>query len=322
MRSLVALIGCAALALRAASAAEIHPRPRITGLSHLALWVSDLPASLSYYEGTLGFQEPYALKNADGGVSIAWIKVNDRQTIELFPKAGPSQKDGDSLYHVSFETDDADGMLTYLRANGVRAPGGRPLPERAPKGKIGNANFFTEDPDGHIIEFTQYLPDSWTTRNAGRFMPTGRISRRMSHAGVTVRNLGESLRFYRDVLGFAEFGRGSSDGRTLSWVNLRVPDGEDYIELMLVGSEPDQRQLHVLNHLCLEVPSAVEAFATLQSRPIPAACRPTDPVRTGHNRKRQVNSYDPDGTRVEMMEASTVDGRPPESSEAPAPVFH
>ena len=42
-------------------------------------------------------------------------------------------------------------------------------------------------------------------------------------------------------------------------------------------------------------------------------------VRTGINRKRQLNLYDPDGTRVELMEPNTIDGVPTPSSQAPPP---
>jgi lactoylglutathione lyase len=42
-------------------------------------------------------------------------------------------------------------------------------------------------------------------------------------------------------------------------------------------------------------------------------------LRTGVNRRRQINCFDPDGTRVEIMEAGTVDGRPAPSSDAPEP---
>ena len=37
------------------------------------------------------------------------------------------------------------------------------------------------------------------------------------------------------------------------------------------------------------------------------------------NRKRQINLYDPDGTRIELMEANTVDGKPAPTSIAPPP---
>ena len=42
-------------------------------------------------------------------------------------------------------------------------------------------------------------------------------------------------------------------------------------------------------------------------------------VQVGKNGKRQVNLYDPDGTRVELMEAQTADGKPVPPSTAPPP---
>jgi lactoylglutathione lyase len=42
-------------------------------------------------------------------------------------------------------------------------------------------------------------------------------------------------------------------------------------------------------------------------------------IRTGVNRKRQLNLFDPDGTRVELMEPNTVDGKPAPYATAPWP---
>ena len=293
-------------------------RPRITGLSHVALWVKDLARSRAFYTGYLGFAEPYSLANADGSVSIAWVKINDRQSVELFPISASTPAGGDSLYHIVLETDDAKAMLEYLRARGVRAPGGKALPAAPPRGRIGNLNFFTEDPDHHIVEFVQYEPDGWTLGNAGKFTPGTRVSGRMSHAGITVRNLGKSLAFYRDILGLTETWRGSSDGVTLSWVTEKVPEGTDYIELMLVKQEPTSEQLHILHHLCLEVGSTGAVSGQLKDRKLPEGCRLPDPARIGRNHKRQINCYDPDGTRVEIMEA-VPEGGPAPSSPAPPP---
>ena len=45
-----------------------------------------------------------------------------------------------------------------------------------------------------------------------------------------------------------------------------------------------------------------------------------DPVSlVGKDNKRQIHSFDPDGTRVEIMEAEPVDGKAAPSSEAPPP---
>ena len=42
-------------------------------------------------------------------------------------------------------------------------------------------------------------------------------------------------------------------------------------------------------------------------------------MRIGTNGKRQINLYDPDGTRVEVMEPGTADGKPVPPSDAPPP---
>jgi lactoylglutathione lyase len=316
---LVAALAAAALLPAALRGQEPPPRPAITGLSHVALWVSDLDRSRAFYTDFLGFDESYALRNTDGSVFFSCIKVNDRQWLELFPSNGNTPGDGDRLYHVAIETADARGLLAYLKAKGVKGPGGKPLPAAAPVGKVGNLNYFTEDPDGHIIEFVQYMPGGWTVAKKGQFMPATRVSQRMSHAGIAVANLDASLAFYRDILGFREFWRGSGDGKTLSWVNLRVPDGNDYLELMLYAQKPSAGSLHVLHHVCLEVPDVDAVRAALGTRTLPAGCRQPTAIRTGVNRKRQINFFDPDGTRVEVMEAATVDGIPARSSDAPPP---
>ena len=59
-------------------------RPRILGISHMALFVSDLQKSRWFYEDFLGYAEPYNLKRDDGSVRIAFIKINEDQYIELF----------------------------------------------------------------------------------------------------------------------------------------------------------------------------------------------------------------------------------------------
>ena len=42
-------------------------------------------------------------------------------------------------------------------------------------------------------------------------------------------------------------------------------------------------------------------------------------MKVGVNGKRQINYFDPDGTRVEIMEPTTVDGKPRPPSTAPLP---
>ncbi len=285
-------------------------RPRLLGLSHMALFVNDLQKSRAFYEDFLGYQESYVLKREDGSDRIVFIKVNDDQYIELFAE-NPKQ-DG-HLNHIAFFTDSAQGLYEYLASRGVK------VPDKVGKGRIGNLNFNIVDPDGHTVEIVQYEPDSWTRREKGKFMPDTRISVRMYHVGVLVGTLEPAMKFYRDILGFQEFWRGSASGKELSWVNMRVPDGDDYLELMLYAKPFDAGQTGVRNHICLVTPDIAKAVATLESRPERKNYTRPIEVKVGKNGKRQVNLFDPDGTRIELMEPNTVDGKAVPSSTAPPP---
>lgn len=293
-----------------AHAADQPLRPRILGLAHVAFRVGDIEAAREFYEKFLGFAEPFSLNNPDGSLALAFVKINERQYLELFP--GLDLK-ADRLHHVALETDNAEGMRAYLASRGVK------VPDHVPKGRIGNLNFNITDPDGHTIEIVQYASDGWSMRENGNFMPANRISQHLLHAGVLVGNLDAALHFYGDVLGFHEIWRGSSDGQTLSWVNMRVPDGGDYIEFMLYRDLPAPDHRGVVHHIALETPSVTEALAVLETRTYRKTyTRPMEP-KTGINRRRQLNLFDPDGTRTELMEPATVDGKPAPASTAPPP---
>lgn len=285
-------------------------RPPITGVAHIALFVGDVEKSRAFYKDFLGYGEPFDLKNADGSLALTFLKVNERQYIELFPER---EANSDRLNHISIETTDAEGMRRYLAARGVK------VPERVPKGRIGNSNFNIKDPDGHTVEIVQYEPSGWTVRERGKHVQGPRISMRMLHLGILVGSLEASLKFYREVLGFEEIWRGSRDGKTLNWVNLKVPEGDDYIELMLYEKLPEPTRRGTAHHICLMVPDMDQAKADLEGRPARKAYGRPMEIRTGTNRKRQMNLFDPDGTRVELMEPNTVDGVPTPPSKAPPP---
>lgn len=307
---------CLALCAAAAAPAFAQPeRPKILGVAHMAIYAKDLAKTRQFYERFLGFGEPFTLPQSNGeGVRIAFVKINDRQYVEIFtdPDRGQGQ-----LNHISFYTDSADRMYAYLKSKRVAVMGDK---GSVPKGRTGNKNFNVLDPDGHIVEIVEYEPDSWTARDAGKFQAASRISDHMMHMGVLVGDLEKSMRFYRDILGFREFWRGAAaNGKTLSWVNMKVPDGEDYLEFMLYTKAPDPASRGTKNHISLTVPDAEKAVAELQKRAANGVYDRPIQIQTGINRRRQVNLYDPDGTRVELMEPTTIDGKPAPSSPLPAP---
>lgn len=286
-------------------------RPRITGISHAAFYVSDMARARAFYEGFLGFQSPFSIPRKDPKEKLVWIKINDRQSIELFPGSEVSPA-ADRLYHIAIETDDAEAMRIYLQSKGVA------VPPKTGIGRIGNKNYFVKDPNGNTVEIVEYLPQGWTLREKGNFIPDTRISTRMSHVGIMVGQLDASMTFYGEILGFTEIWRGGG-GAYLSWVNLRVPEGTDYIEFMLYNKAPTRDVLLTKHHICLEVADVAKAGAILQSRVLPEGCKPPDAMKTGVNGKRQINYFDPDGTRVEIMEPGTFDGKPVPPSKAPPP---
>ena len=289
----------------------VPPRPRITGISHAAFYVNDMARARAFYEGFLGYASPFSIPMPPNG-DLVWIKINDRQTIELFPVA-KADSATERLYHIAIQVDDAEAMRLYLRARGI------PVPAATPTGKIGNRNFFVKDPSGNTVEIVQYMPEGWTVREQERYLPDTRISTHMTHVGIMIAQLDSATRFYGGILGFREFWRGSANDTTLSWVNMRVPDGDDYVEFMLYTRYPPVAAAHTLQHVCLEVPSIDAAKGILDHRVLPPGSPAPSAPRVGRNGKRQLNYFDPDGTRVELMEPVTADGQPRAPSPAPAP---
>ncbi len=298
-----------ALVASAATAGDAE-RPRITGVAHMAVYAHDVDKTLAFYRDFLGYADPFRLNRGGGELHLAFVKVGDRQFVEVFPE---KQAGTDRLNHIALEVEDAGAMRAYLASRGVK------VPEKTPVGRIGNANFNITDPDGHTVEIVQYLPDGRTMRQKGKDLPDGRISPRIMHVGIAVRALEPAMAFYRDLLGFKEIWRGSASGRQLQWVNMKVPDGDDYVEFMLYKDPPSPERLGVMHHICLEVPDIEKARQSLEARATRNGyTRPLE-VKTGVNRKRQLNLFDPDGTRLELMEPNTVDGTPAPSSSAPPP---
>ncbi len=204
-------------------------------------------------------------------------------------------------------------MRSYLGAKGVK------VPEEVKKGRIKNSNFNVKDPDGHTVEIVQYEPDGWSMREKGKYMPASRVSQKMMHLGILVGALEPAMKFYRDILGFQEIWRGSRDGQKLNWVNMKVPDGDTYIEFMLYDQLPAPTARGTAHHICLEVADIEKSKASLEAKAARKDyARPLE-IKTGTNRKRQMNLFDPDGTRTEVMEPKTVDGIPAKPSDAPPP---
>ncbi len=301
----LAVVGCSTLR------SQTPARPKILGVAHYSIFAHDFEKSRAYYGQFLGFEEPYSLKNPDGTPSMTFFKVNDRQYIEVAPER---EAGTDRLSHLSFETNDIEALRTYLASKGIK------VPAQAHKARIGNLGFNITDPEGHTLEMVQYMPDSWTAAAYGKFMSDKQISKHMMHVGIIVTHLDSELRFYEDVLGFQEIWRGSHSGDQLSWVNVKVPDGDDYVEFMLYKEAPPPTKRGTAHHIALEVPEINAAVAKLKATSYYQDVYKREiEIHVGVNQKRQANLFDPDGTREELMEPRTINGKTPPPSTAPPP---
>jgi lactoylglutathione lyase len=278
-------------------------RPPIIGIAHIGLKTDNLAAARKFYGHTLGFQEPFSVRVAKtsvadlagspGDLIVTFFKVNDHQYIELTPDlASPAE---DRLSHIAFETTDVRALRDYLAAQGV------PVPDILKPGLAGNLSFMVKDPDGHSVEFVEYLAGSLHSKNFGKFFPDTRISQHMIHVGVTIRDRAAADRFYKDILGFQSVWYGGMTDDRVDWVDMRVPDGTDWLEYMLNVRNPSPRTLGVMHHFALGVPDIQAAYKEVGGRGYEA-----EQPKIGRDGKWQLNLYDPDYTRAELMEPKPV----------------
>lgn len=261
-------------------------RPAVLGLAHVRVWSRDLAAARRFYGGLLGFGE---MASPSAGVAV--FHVNDRQRIIVAGGLPPGRDD--RFVDLAWETADVAAMRRYLASKGVEArdadePGEGPAAE-------------TLDADQHRIEFVQLAAPGAAADARNR-----RISRRILHAGLTIRDPAAADRFYKDVLGFGELWRGGRPEGTINWINMRAPEGTDYLEYMLLTSQPDRRQLGTMHHIALLVTDIQAALETVRARTAGDDPNHRAVPQVGVNRRWQLNVYDPDGTRIEFMEPWTM----------------
>jgi catechol 2,3-dioxygenase-like lactoylglutathione lyase family enzyme len=273
---------------------SIAQRPPILGVAHIGLETNDLSAAREFYGHGLGFDEAFSLDKPTGGLMLVYFKVNDHQYIEVFPDLKSETQD--RLSHIAFETTDARQLRDYLASRNVK------VPDTLKPGLDGNLSMMIKDPDGHNVEFVQYMPGSLHSRNFGKFLPETRVSDHMIHVGVTVRDRAAADRFYKEILGFKmTWHGGMTDDRT-DWVDMRVPDGTDWLEYMLTTGNMTPKRLGVLHHLALGVTNIQDGYKTVLAHGL----KPPEPPKIGRDGKWQLNLYDPNYTRTELMEFKPV----------------
>lgn len=275
--------------------AQHTQRPSIIGISHVAFKVKDISKAINFYRDFLGYKAIQIQKGSNSKEQISFI-VNDRQHIEVY--SGLAANQDERMLEVAFQVTDAEAMRLYLFSMGVK------VPEIVSKGREGNLSFVVEDPEKHLIKFIQYHN---LKRDRGfRLKQKGQaVSDRILHVGIIISNVKSADAFYQDILGFSEIWRGGRPNNITNWINMRVPEGTDYVEYMLVTDPVNKQQLGVLHHVALQVPSVQNALDMLRKKVNGPAFYNIEVPRVGQNNRWQLNLYDSDGTRVELMEPFT-----------------
>jgi lactoylglutathione lyase len=120
----------------------------ITGLNHYAIAVSELSASLSFYNGILGLKR---IRRPDFDFAGAWLDSGNGIEIHLIQDGDrvSSAISGTRSLHFAFSVRDIHVFRTLLISQGIRIQ--KDIKHR-PDGAL---QMFISDPDGYYIEITQ-----------------------------------------------------------------------------------------------------------------------------------------------------------------------
>jgi catechol 2,3-dioxygenase-like lactoylglutathione lyase family enzyme len=286
----IAAFAFVALVFSFAAAASAQDRPKITGVSHLAIYTTDAAKTEYFFVHDLG-----AMKGADpqnaAGVRYYFNAV---QFVEVLPL--PTDVAAKNRFdHAAFNVENAEQMRGYLAKHGVTAPA------VVTQGSDGSAYFEVKDPEGNRVQFVQ--PPAHPAP-----VPMNPLSDHMIHVGYIVHDPAAEDAFYRDVLGFRPYWHGGMKDDQTEWISQQVPDGTDWIEYMVVkGPEKSgipaamsQETAGVLDHFALGVQNMEKAVDLLYEGDRLTAKH--SPPLIGRDGKWQLNMYAPDGTRAELME--------------------
>jgi catechol 2,3-dioxygenase-like lactoylglutathione lyase family enzyme len=252
-------------------------RPAITGVAFARFYAADATASQHFYSDLLGLQK------INVGTAAVY-PVNDQQWVETVPLPDPGLKS--RMEAVGFTTRDAAALQRYVKSKGIVIE--RPLRQ---------GMFAVRDPEGNQVWFVQ----TGSNKRVARWKLTPRaVSQRIIHVGYVVHDEAKESAFYQDLLGFRPYWHGGRNNAR-SWVSLQVPDGTDWIEFMLnIPADASLKTTGVNDHVSLGTADMAQVEAAMEAN----GCSGVEcgKPQTGLDGKVQMNLYDPDLTRVEVME--------------------
>jgi catechol 2,3-dioxygenase-like lactoylglutathione lyase family enzyme len=285
MKTFAAILTIFALQI-CADAQTPTPRPKILGVDHASFYTTDPDGVKKLYGDVLGLA---SVAPFETGGTLCYLV--GRQWVGYSP--APDAKATDRMDHVAFATDNIVALRRYLMEQGIKASQIRGRADHS-------LSIEVSDPEGHRVEFIERGRIERDEIEAS-LLPTSAVSRHMIHVGFLVHRRDDEDHFYRDILGFRPYWHGGMKDSETDWVAMQVPDGTDWLEYMLNQPEhPDLRTTGVMNHVSLGVADMKKTQATLEAH----GWKPhgDEKAQMGKDGKWQLNIYDTDFTRVELME--------------------
>ncbi|TVP85652.1 MAG: VOC family protein [Acholeplasmataceae bacterium] len=132
----------------------------IKGIAHLAFRVTDMDDAVRFYETVFGFKKIFTLDDEQGHPWLVYLKVADRQFIELFHAEKPLrlQPEITAYQHLCIEVTDMDAFTRHLDDLGMTPD------QPVIRGLDHNLQCWIKDPDGNPIEIMAYGPDALQLR--------------------------------------------------------------------------------------------------------------------------------------------------------------
>jgi catechol 2,3-dioxygenase-like lactoylglutathione lyase family enzyme len=169
--------------------------PKLTGIAHVAIRVANLDASRAFYQ-KLGYAQPFNLTGKNGEITEAFVKISDRQYIELYP--------GDAAHapaflHVCFEAQNLPGLYPTYTASGIVAP-------PVKKAGAGNLLMAWKGPEDQTEEITEYQPGSRHSNDFGKDLGADRVSTHLLGAVVPMQDAQATADYFVQRMGFTNDG--------------------------------------------------------------------------------------------------------------------
>jgi catechol 2,3-dioxygenase-like lactoylglutathione lyase family enzyme len=199
-------------------------------LKSIALTVSDLDRSITFYEQALDFKKvseqtivnrdfDYVTNVFGARVRSAELQLGDEkiQLNQFLSASGqviPIDSRSNDLWFQHFAVVVSDMDKAFAQLQRVAVTGISSAPQTIPatnQAAAGIKAYKFKDPDGHPLEVLYFPPDKGRAKWQGH---GDHLFLGIDHTAITVADTARSLAFYRDTLGFTVAGQGLNTGAT------------------------------------------------------------------------------------------------------------